>query len=76
MSLNELRELNEKLLKAFKELPPTYGFVAYVYDRGSNGQGTGFNLNTDKGDAMVAIERIAETFGIDLTTLAGAIQCS
>lgn len=73
MSLEELKTLNEQLLKVFEHLPPTYGFIAYVYDNGVDGYGTGFNLNADRGDAMVAIERIAETFDIDLAILAKSI---
>jgi len=61
-----LQELIEKLSALFDELPSNYGFIAYIFDRSPDGMGGGFHRNADMGDALVAIQRIAEIFDIDL----------
>jgi len=68
MDIELIKKLNDQVCGIFKTLPDNYGFVIYVFDRSLNGYGTGFNRNTDKGDALVAIKRIAEQFHINLLT--------
>ena len=66
----KIEELQDKLFNQFTELDPQLGYIVYVFDNSENGQGTGFHRNADMGDALVAIKRIAEKFGIDLSRLA------
>jgi hypothetical protein len=64
--------VNDALFEAFKAAATDdTGCIVYVFDRSEDGGGTGFNSkNCDAGDAMVAIKRISEQFGIDLERLA------
>jgi len=70
-----LEDMNNAMLVTFKAIAnKDIGYVFYIFDKNENGGGTGFNsLNCDKGDAIVAIKRIAERFNIDLETLAEVI---
>jgi len=70
MSLNELKTIRGKLDAVFADVSSDYGCIGYLFDNGVDGMGTGFSCNADQGDAMMAIKRIAEHFGIDLYTLA------
>ena len=60
--------VNDALFETFKTTATgEIGCIVYVFDRSEDGGGTGFNSNNcDAGDAMVAIKRIADQFGIDL----------
>lgn len=69
----ELPELMDKLNKEFSNLDDRYGYIVYCFDRSINGQGTGFHRNADKGDAMVAIQRIVKVFDIDPVALIAAL---
>ena len=64
--------VNDALFKAFDSIPNAgIDCIVYVFNHDEGGGGTGFNSkNCDAGDAMVAIKRIAEEFGIDLERLA------
>ncbi len=68
--------VNDVMFEAFKAAATDdIGCIVYVFEEDEDGGGTGFNSkNCDAGDAMVAIKRIAEQFGIDLERLAGAID--
>ena len=64
----------QKLLATFEAIAnKDIGYVFYLFDKSEDGGSTGFNSkNCDAGDAMVAIRRIAERFGIDLELLVEA----
>ena len=67
-----LENMNDAMIATFKAIAnKDIGYVFYIFDKSENGGGTGFNSkNCDKGDAMVAIKRIAAQFGVDLELLA------
>lgn len=67
--MKTVETVNDALFEAFKAAETgDIGCIVYVFSRSEDGGGTGFNSeNCDAGDAMVAIKRIAEQFGIDLT---------
>ena len=69
-----LGNVNDAMLVAFKTIAnKDIGYVFYIFDKSEGGGGMGFNSkNCDAGDAMVAIRRIAEQFGIDLELLVEA----
>ena len=69
-----LEDMNDAMLATFKAIAnKDIGYVFCIFDKSEEGGGTGFNSkNCDAGDAMVAIKRTAEQFGIDLELLAGA----
>ena len=69
-----LENMNDTMLATFQAIAnKDIGYVFYIFDKSEDGGGTGFNSrNCDAGDAMVAIRRIAERFGIDLGSLAEA----
>ena len=76
MTANTLVEtVNDAMFDAFKNTATEdIGCIVYVFDRGAEGGGIGFNdKNCDMGDAMVAIKRISERFNIDLGRLSEAI---
>lgn len=68
MSVEELEHLKEILMKAFEEAPDTYGIIVYIFERDVDGCDTGFYQNANIVDAISAIKRIAEAFGIALYT--------
>jgi hypothetical protein len=61
----------QKLLATFETIAnKDIGYVFYLFDKSEGGGSTGFNSkNCDRGDAIVAIKRTAERFGIDLGLL-------
>ena len=69
-----LEDMNDAMIATFKAIAnKDIGYVFYIFDKSKDGCGTGFNSrNCDAGDAMVAIKRITEQFGIDLKLLVGA----
>ena len=69
-----LEDMNDAMLITFKAIAnKDTGYIFYIFDKSEDGGGTGFNSrNCDRDDAVVAIKRIAEQFGIDLELLAEA----
>ena len=67
----QLENVNDALLATFKyKASKNMGCIVYVFDKSEGGCGTGFNtINCDVGDALVAIKRIVEQFGIDTGSL-------
>lgn len=66
MSLDALKRVNDELYATFRhEATEDIGCIIYVFDRSEDGQGTGFSTkNCDPGDALVAIQRIHQKFGV------------
>ena len=71
----ELESVNDALLATFKyTASKNMECIVYIFDKSEGGGGTGFNTqNCDLGDALVAVKRIAEQFGIDLDALVEAL---
>ena len=67
----ELEDVNDALLATFKyEASKDMSCIVYVFDKSEGGGGTGFNtINCDLGDALVAVKRISEQFGIEIEEL-------
>ena len=77
--MNEQRDLkgaNYVMLSAFESTKTNdIGCIFYIFDKGKDGCGTGFSTrNSDKGDALVAITRIMDKFGINKSALNEALQ--
>ena len=73
---SDLEGANEVVLNAFEATKTKdRGCIFYIFDKGENGGGTGFSTrNSDKGDALVAITRIMDKFGINKSALMEALQ--
>ena len=76
MNKKDLERANEVMLVAFEAAKnEDMGCIFYIFDKGENGGGTGFSTrNSDKGDALVAITRIMDKFGINKSALMEALQ--
>ena len=73
---SDLEGANERILNAFAAIKTeNMGCIVYLFDKGEDGGGTGFSTrNSDKGDALVAITRIMDKFGINQSALMEALQ--
>ena len=74
--MRQVEVVNDALYDLFNEkCSGGIGCIVYVFDNCEDGGGTGFNSqNCDAGDAMTAIMRIANEFGIDLHGLAATME--
>ena len=72
----DLEDANEVMLNAFKATKTDdMGCIFYIFDKSEDGGGTGFSTrNSDKDDALVAITRIMDKFGINQSALMEALQ--
>ena len=72
----DLEGANKVMLNAFESTKTKdIGCIFYIFDKSENGGGTGFSTrNSDKGDALVAITRIMEKFGINKSALMEMLQ--
>lgn len=68
---SDLEGATNAILTAFEDAKTEdMGCIFYIFDKSENGGGTGFSTrNSDKGDALVAITRIMEKFGINKSAL-------
>ena len=73
---SDLEGANEVMLVAFERAKTEdMGCIFYIFNKGEDGRGTGFSTqNSDKGDALVAITRIMDKFGINKSALMEALQ--
>ena len=72
----DLENVNDAMLNAFETAKTEdMGCIFYLFDKSEDGGGTGFSTrNSDKGDALVAITRIMDKFGINTSALREALQ--
>lgn len=72
----DLEGVNEIMLNIFETAKTdNMGCIFYMFDKSENGGGTGFSTrNSNKGDALVAIMRIMDKFGINQSALMEVLQ--
>ena len=73
---SDLEGANEVIFNAFEATKTEdTGCIFYIFDKSKDGGGTCFSTrNSNKGDALVAIKRIMDKFGINQSALMGALQ--